>query len=225
MDVTIYATEVAARLLPAGRSEGSAELLVALLRELAKGRPVQLEALAAPLGWSAKRVAALLEQQPCTEYDDDGNVIGHGITLNETAHAFEVDGLRLYTWCALDALMFPVMIGKTVRVHSRCPATRLSVSLTVSPDEVRHVEPASAVVSLPLLDSAPNIRSSFCCHANFYASASAASRSIHQGMELVCVEDAFRLGRLIADLLTAGTAEAPTALSSDLLSQTRRANP
>ena len=211
MDVTIYATKVAARLLPAERSAGCAELLVALLRELAKGRPVQQEALAATLGWSAKRVAALLEQQPCTEYDGDGNVIGHGITLNDTAHAFELDGHRLYTWCALDALMFPVMIGRTARVLSRCPATRLSVSLTVSPDGVRDVEPASAVVSLPLPDSAPNIRSSFCCHADFYASASAASRSIHQGMELVCVEDAFRLGRLIADLLTTGAAAAQQA--------------
>jgi alkylmercury lyase len=210
MDITLYATEIAARLLPAARSEGSADLLFAVLRELAKGRPVRHEALATALGWSAERVAALLAQ-PCTEFDGDGNIIGYGITLNETAHAFEIDGHRLYTWCALDALMFPVMIGKTARVISRCHATRRSVSLTVSPDAVQDVEPASAVVSLPLPDAAADIRSSFCCHVNFYASASAAQRSMHDGMELVCIDDAFRLGRLITGLLTAGTAAAQEA--------------
>lgn len=50
MDVTIYAAEVIARLLPAEHSEECAELLLALLRELAKGRPVQHEALAVTLG-------------------------------------------------------------------------------------------------------------------------------------------------------------------------------
>jgi alkylmercury lyase len=139
-----------------------------------------------------------------------GGVGGYGITLCETAYAFEVDGRRLYTWCALDALMFPVLIGKTARVVSRCPATQRSISLTVSPDEVREVEPASAVVSLPPLEAPPNIRSSFRCHVHFYASALDAHPlvSSRRGMELVCVEDAFRVGRVIAELLTTGTAAA-----------------
>lgn len=212
MDMTIYAGEVAARLLePAERSEECAELLVALLRELAKGSPVAPNTLAATLGWSAGRVAALLQQQPCTEYDGNGNVVGYGITLNETAHVFEVDGRRVYTWCALDALMFPMMIGKTARVLSHCSATGHSVSLRVSPEGVRDLEPASVVVSLPRADAAPNIRRSFCCHVNFYASAQAARPSMRQGMELLSVEEAFRLGCLIAGLLTTGTAAAQQA--------------
>jgi alkylmercury lyase len=136
-------------------------LLTALLHELVKGQPVPKEALAATLGWSVERLTARLEQEPCTEYDDDGNVVGYGITLRETAHAFEVDWRRLYTWCALDALMFPVLIGETARVLSRCRATAVSVSLTVTPDGVRDVDPTGAVVSLPLLEAAPNIRTSF----------------------------------------------------------------
>jgi alkylmercury lyase len=206
MELTSYASEVAARLMPAERSDGCAELLVALLRELVKGQPVQNEALCVALGWSAERLRALLEQEPCTEYDHDGNVIGYGITLRETAHAFEVDGRRLYTWCALDALMFPAMIGKTARVLSRCPATGRAISLTVTPAGVRDVEPTGAVLSLPLLEDASNIRSSFCCHVNFYASASAAHPSIEPGSQVVCVADGVRLGHLIADYLTKGPA-------------------
>lgn len=207
MDMTIYASEVAARLLePAERSAECAELLVALLRELAKGSPVAPNTLASMLGWSAERVATLLQQQPCTEYNGKGNVVGYGITLNETAHAFEVEGRRVYTWCALDALMFPVMIGKTARVLSHCSATGHPVSLLVSPEGVRALEPATAVISLLLPDAAPNIRRSFCCHVNFYASAEAARPSMRQGMELLGIEEAFRLGRSIAALLTTGAA-------------------
>lgn len=208
MELTSYASKVAARLMPAERAEGCTDLLTALLHELVKGQPVPKEALAATLGWSVERLTALLEQEPCTEYDDDGNVVGYGITLRETAHAFEVDGRRLYTWCALDALMFPVLIGETARVLSRRRATAVSVSLTVTPDGVRDVEPTGAVVSLPLLEAAPNIRSSFCCHVNFYASESAAHQSVERGTEVICVADAFRLGRLIADLLTTRTVAA-----------------
>ena len=212
MVTSTYAIEVAARLVePAERSEEFAKLLLALLRELAKGRPVSSGALASTLGWSASRVVALLEQQPCTEYDEQGNVVGYGITLNETAHALEVDGQRLYTWCALDALMFPVMIGKAARVLSCCAASGHSVSLRVSPDGVRDLKPASAVVSFPPADAVPDIRRSFCCHVNFYASAAAACRSTHENMELVGAEEAFGLGRLIAALLTNRAAAAPQA--------------
>jgi alkylmercury lyase len=210
METMRYATELAARLFPADGHGGSRELLVALLRELARGHPVRQESLAATLGCSAGRVAAILASEPSTEYDGDGSVIGYGITLRETAHAFEVSGQRLYTWCALDALMFPILIGKTARVLSHCPATRLPVSLTVSPGGVRDVEPASAVLSLPPLQTARDIRSSFCCHVHFYASASAADRSISAtpGTELLSIEDAFCLGRVIAGLLATGTGAA-----------------
>jgi len=182
-------------------------VLVALLHELARGHPVRQETVATTLGWSAERVAAQLAQELSVEYDPDNNVIGYGITLRETAHAFEIDGRRLYTWCALDALMFPVLLGKTARVFSRCPATRLPVSLMVSPDGLQNVEPATAVVSLPLPESTGNVRSSFCCHVHFYASDSAARQSIsaNPGMKLLNVQDAFCLGREIAGLLAEGT--------------------
>src|SRR3546814_327973 len=100
------------------RSQDSAELLVALLRELAKGRPVSRTTLAGILNWPDERIAAVLAQTASTEYDDDGNIIGHGLTLRETAHSFEIDGRRLYAWCALDTLMFPALLGcKIGRAH------------------------------------------------------------------------------------------------------------
>jgi alkylmercury lyase len=173
---------------------------VAVVRELAKGRAVSREALAASLGWSPERLAELLEYASSTEYDDHGNIVGYGITLRKTAHAFEVDGRRLYTWCALDTLMFPTLLGKTAAVFSRCASTDAPIILSVAPHELRCVEPAGVVMSLLLPEASRDIRRSFCCNVHYFVSARESSSWIskHPQIRIVGIQDAFRLGRDIA---------------------------
>lgn len=103
MNIDRYATDLIDRLTQADRPEGFGQLFVALLRELAKGSPVSPAALAAALAWPRERVAAMLGHAVDMEWDDDGNVVGYGLTLRQTAHALDVGGRRLYTWCAFDA--------------------------------------------------------------------------------------------------------------------------
>lgn len=203
MDKTIYSKKIAESLSSGNHPEEFATLFVTLLRQLVMGRPVSREALGTALGWSGQRVATVLEPAPGTEYDEQGNIIGLGLTLRETPHVFEVDGRRLYTWCALDTLMFPALIGKTARVTSRCAATGRPITLTVAPEAVLQVEPAKTMVSLLTPDASPDIRCSFCCHVHFFASPSVANAwaSTHPGIELVPVENAFGLGHLIAHKL------------------------
>lgn len=201
MDNTNYTKKIVASLASANRPEEFANLFVTLLRQLAMGSPVSREALGAALGWPAERVAVVLDQAPGTEYQ--GNILGHGLTLRETPHVFVVDGRRLYTWCALDTLMFPTLIGKTARVASRCAATGRPVSLTVAPDTVHQVEPPETMVSLLVPDALPDIRRSFCCDVHFFASPSIANAwvSKHPEIEVVPVENAFVLGRKVAHKL------------------------
>lgn len=203
MDKTIYSKKIAESLSSGNHPEEFATLFVTLLRQLVLGRPVSLVALDAALGWPAQRVATVLEQAPGTEYDEQGNILGLALTLRETPHVFEVEGRRLYTWCALDTLMFPVLIGKTARVASRCAATGTPITLTVAPEAVLDVEPAETMVSLLTPGTSPDIRCSFCCHVHFFASPSAANAwaLTHQGIEVVPVESAFGLGHEIAHKL------------------------
>lgn len=167
MKHTRYITEIAESLAPANQPEGFGQLFVVLLRELAKGRPVSQTTLAMSLDWPAQQVNAVLERATSTEYDSDGNIVGYGLTLRETSHIFEIDGRRLYAWCALDTLMFPALIGQTARVSSHCAATGAPVSLTVSPNEIRDIAPTDAAVSLVLPQETADIRQSFCCHVHF----------------------------------------------------------
>lgn len=96
----------------------------------------------------------------------DGNVIGYGLTLHETPHTFEVGSRRLYTWCAFDTLFFSALIDRTAHVVSRCAATGVPVSLTVTPTLIQDVAPARATVSLILPQDTPDIRAAFCCHVH-----------------------------------------------------------
>jgi len=152
--------------------EREAAVHVTLLRELALGQPVTVERLAKSLNWTTDEAILVLEKLPCgtIEYDGQGRLIGYGVTLRETPHAFVVNDQPLYTWCALDALMFPTVIDERAQVQSRCPHTNKPVTLTVTPQGVLSLQPEDAVISLVSVAAEGDIRSAFCCDVLFFAS-------------------------------------------------------
>src|SRR5689334_4587074 len=77
-------------------------LCVALIRQLAAGRPVSSADLAASLTMAEPAVGAVLQKMSDIDYDGAGNVVGFGLSLIPTAHQFTTNGQTLYTWCALD---------------------------------------------------------------------------------------------------------------------------
>jgi alkylmercury lyase len=177
----------------------------ALLRALADGEPVVLDDLAAATGRNVADVRVGLAALADTEYDKQGRVVGHGITLRSTAHSFQVDGRQLYTWCALDTLIFPAVIDRTALISSLCHATRTPVRVEVDPHQVVSVEPADTVVSILTPDGRASVRSAFCNQVHFFASPTAAAPWLreHPDASVLPVREAFGLGRrLTATLLT-----------------------
>lgn len=180
------------------RSEEYRRLFVPLLRELATGRPVEPERLAALAEVPLEQTLDLLRQAP-SEWDPSGKrLVGLGLTSNPTPHRFEVHGHTLWGWCAVDTVFFPVVIGAPARIESPCAATGDPIVIDVSPTGVQRVEPDSAVVSIvaPSVDIA-EIRGAICTPQNFYRSAEAAApwQAEHPEGLLLSVADTFELYR------------------------------
>lgn len=88
----------------------------------ANGSFVSPDEIAIRLQTSPDKVASLLRKFGA-EFDQKDNILGFGLTLVTTSHIYEVNGHKLYTWCAADALIYPVVLKRTARIESPDPMT------------------------------------------------------------------------------------------------------
>jgi alkylmercury lyase len=171
-----------------------APLARALLRDLAKGRPV-----APPT--AETDLTAALARWPNVELDEHRRVIAFsGLSLAPTAHRLTLGERQLYTWCAWDTLFLPALLDQTAQVESICPVTGMAVRLTVDPSGFRDVDPEELWVSFPApaTTSTADLTRTFCCHVHFLADRPAADEWLtrHAGTTALTLPDAFELGRL-----------------------------
>ncbi|WP_245900433.1 organomercurial lyase MerB [Prauserella shujinwangii] len=167
-----------------------------LLRLLSRGAPVIIGDLTAALGRPAGEVSRALAGTPDIEYDDQGRIVGAGLTLRPTPHRFEIDGRVLHTWCAMDTLVYPGLLGCPARVTSPCQATGTPVHLTVDGTRVTGIDPPTAVVSLVTPDDLTSVRTAFCDHVHFFASAHVARPWLadHPDASVLPITEAYHLG-------------------------------
>lgn len=89
----------------------------------------------------------------------------------------------------------------TVRVESPCFATGEPIRLQLAPDEVRAVEPETAVVSVvtPAIDL-PDLRQQICHNQHFFLSDDAAAdwTAAHPDGEVLSIGEGFELLRRLA---------------------------
>jgi alkylmercury lyase len=177
-----------------------------VLRLLAEGSPVGLDRLADAAGRSEGDVRTALDAMPDTEYDQDGRIVGWGITLRETPHRFTVDGHQLFTWCALDTLMFPTIIGRPAQVSSPSPASGAEVRVEVEPDRIVAVDPPQAVVSIVTPGETSSVRGAFCNRVHFFTSPDDARGWLddHPDGQVLPVAEAYALGRRLAEQMLTG---------------------
>lgn len=146
------------------------DLSVAVYRRLAAGQPATRAALADDLGFDLARVTALLEDYPPSgiDFNAAGDVVaGGGLSLAETSHGFEIDGLTLHTWCVLDALFLPQIIGKGAILRTACTATGDGIRVHLEPHGIVSYSPNGVVMSIVGPDRQAcrdNLRGAFCQH-------------------------------------------------------------
>ncbi|MEX0788966.1 MAG: alkylmercury lyase MerB [Anaerolineales bacterium] len=163
---------------------------------LAEGSPAPVGRIAAGLGRSPGEVSDALRRQADVEWDEAGNVVGFGLTLRPTRHRVLFSGRSMYSWCALDALILPSLIGHRVEVQSACAATGAPVRAVVAQDGVEQLDPPEAVVSVALCGPGEGVRHSFCEDTNFFATPDVANawQGQHPGSVVLPVRRGWRLG-------------------------------
>ncbi|HYZ59161.1 MAG TPA: organomercurial lyase [Nitrososphaeraceae archaeon] len=170
------------------------------LQLLANGSPIPPEEIAIRLQETPDMVISTLQSFGAEFDKDSNNIVGVGLTLVPTPHVYEVNGSKLYTWCALDALIFPVMLNHNAHIESLDPVSGEKIQVTVTPDGVEKVKPESAVVSWVNSSIDPsNIRGSVCHYVYLFNSPETASKWIaeHPGKTFYPVIDAFEAAKKI----------------------------
>ncbi|MGP3689893.1 organomercurial lyase [Streptomyces sp. IBSNAI002] len=156
------------------------------------------------LGWSADEVLPRFSAMDFDlETDGSGDIVGAGVSLNaERPYAMELRGRRVHGWCVMDVLMFPVVFKEPEsRVTGRCAATGAPVSLTVTPQGIRDLTPATAAVTLAPATGA-DIREVFCDRVNFYATTALAEAAAVRDPALAActTQEAWAVGKRLAEL-------------------------
>src|SRR5258708_25010436 len=176
-----------------------------IMRAMAEtGQPLAPVHLARRLQMSQESLTAHLARVPDTEFDTQGNIVGWGITLLPTQHQFRLKERPLFTWCAFDTVLFPPLLQVEAHVQSICEASGQPITF-VAPrsGEIADLFPATSVLSLILpTERCDFVRGTFCKQSLFFHSEEAASpwMALHPDAVLLSVEEAARLGHMVANM-------------------------
>jgi alkylmercury lyase len=201
--------------LPPNWDSATNGLVASLYREIAKGDPIAPDAVDRMItesGLELEEGRAFVAG--VSERDEEGSVLGSvGLSQNQHAHEFRVDGVELTTWCAWDTLFIAQVLGKTASVTSRAPGTYDQITLEIHPSGAT-ADPSETVVSFVLLDpeqidmeSLESVYMVFCQQIHFFPSGQAAeewSGNSDYDFAILSVDEAFQVGsRAFASLIEA----------------------
>src|SRR5258707_10171983 len=161
------------------RYQRNTHLFDQLVQLLVRGNSVAPELLVSLLHRELDEVRSILRAHPELEYDEQGKLVGSGLTLVPTVHQLQVEQRTLFAWCAFATLTYPVALHLSAQVTSRGPVTGRSIHLTVTHEQVLDLDPAEAQVSLTVDVAAGcchNVREDVCNYWHFFSSPEAATQ-------------------------------------------------
>jgi alkylmercury lyase len=165
------------------------------------GQPIAPLHLATLLQMSQDELATHLARIPDTEFDEQGNIVGWGITLLPTSHQFLLPARSLFTWCAFDTVLFPPLLQVKAQVQSKCSASGHPITFVATPEGVDELTPTTSVLSLILpAERYDCVRGTFCRQSLFFESEQAASAWLASHPEAISLslEEAAFVGQAVA---------------------------
>ncbi|MDP8904095.1 MAG: organomercurial lyase MerB [Chloroflexota bacterium] len=167
---------------------------------LAGGRPVEPAEVAAVSGVPLDQVDAALATMADVEWDDEGRIVGMGLTQRPTQHRMRIGDKTLYAWCAMDTLAFAAILDRRLTIESADHASGEPIRIEVDGRRVLRAEPASAVVSWWVKASGEGVRDKLCNHGHFFTSRESAAGWLadRPGGHVLSLDEAFAAGRRMA---------------------------
>jgi alkylmercury lyase len=167
---------------------------------LAEGGPVSIERLADSTGGELSVIKAAADRAR-VDIDRQGRVRElFGVTVQPTSHRIDVDGVAIFSCCALVAQMLPSLVAKTVNVESLDPISHEIIRLTITPDGILSLEPKGTVATLMALNvdmRQRQLTSIFCNHVNLFASVATAEEFVAaaSGRFIIGIKELNEVGR------------------------------
>jgi alkylmercury lyase len=182
-------------------------LIPASVRLLAEGDPVSPAQIAETAGLPVDQVEAALRGIVDIEWTSDGRVEGFGVTRRPTQHGFRIGEADLYTWCAMDTLIFAAFLERPVEISSPDGATGQALRLETDGRRIVAADPPSIVASWFIDPTATGFRAAACQFGHFFASresAAAWAAKYPQGGVLTLDEAMDAARALVSDMFGTG---------------------
>jgi alkylmercury lyase len=178
-------------------------LIPASIRLLAEGAPVSPAQIADASGVPVDQAEAALRGIEDIEWTADGRVEGFGLTRRPTPHRFRIGETDLYTWCAMDTLIFAALVDRPAQIQSPDGATGEPLRLETDGQRIIAADPPSIAVSWFFDAAATGFRASVCQFGHFFASRESAAQwaaEYPQGGVLTLDEALDAARALVADM-------------------------
>lgn len=147
----------------------SSNLILRIFKELLQSIPISKKRYYGLTGVSKAKADTMLDK--LGEVDEKGNIVAFsGLSIVPTDHRFEINGKTLYTWCAVDAILFAEWLDIDAKVTSTDPIDGTSIELQINGGRLIASRPYPIYISWLEPKNTYNIRGSFCKHVSFFAS-------------------------------------------------------
>ena len=182
-------------------SKEEQEISLKIYQLLAKKIHPNEAMLATELPYAAKQIEYVLEGLKSGVYRKEGNIIGFaGLTTHPMTHTITMNGITTYTWCALDALFIPQLLGEKTHVKSADPITKNPIELTIHGSQVNTAQ-ADIAVSLIAPDAdklSEDVIGNFCHFVHFFETRETGEKWIahHPNSYLVSLREALQIAHL-----------------------------
>jgi alkylmercury lyase len=166
-------------------------------KELLKGNPIPIANYYKLVDFSNEKADALLEI--LGEFNENNQITAFsGLSLTPTHHKFIVQNKTLYTWCALDAILFTEWLDVSSKIVSHDPIDNSLIELFIEGDHLISSNPFPIFISWVEKINSCNIKGSFCNHVSFFSGEQTAAKwlSNNPSGKILTLEDLFESNKI-----------------------------